>query len=662
MAAHQTTGPSKPTQPPPRSQLRKNLKCGICQDVYRCPKLLPCFHTYCRQCLEQLVAVRGSPFHCPSCRSLTHVPKEGGAGAFQTNMYITESELDRARESVALCRVHVSYDEPLTFFCVTCDDAICLRCKLTKHEGHRCEDLVKSDERGRRLARAKRELDDEMDVLEVKVSMSEDQLKQIQRKKAAVIQQIHARHDSLVSMANRWMSMALKDVEKSSEAMQTSVSCERDHLLTHLTTCRSHRKRVQEIVDNLSEDSLDVAEAERVLRICTDRDGLRKRLRMPSSETSILRPGLHCSVEVLQEDDVRRFIGIAAVLKVPDCGPAREALTLFYQCVEDGAARQVLALCVTNDGNVHCMYEEVALGRGSQWGKRTINPEALVLRNDKVSQRFIFRKFSGGDKFCIAHHSVKNGVCLNAKSGSLAQIQYQPCASGGVASCRLSDILVVDDAGGNQPKLSSHQFIQNVHLVGKPLAMDVTADSSLLAVLEEVVDYGAHRGEQAQRCPRRRFVRLYRRGHEDCIAVYLSPSPDSFLPTDVCFWRHGHGQEERLLVADYANDSVHVISVHVINAHKGRCVLERYLAAGHGDLVKPTAFDTDSQGRLWIGCATGWILKCEALPGTGGKEEDEEEKFDEDKTFAGEGTHSSDPKHKERHDDDDDEVNGVSSP
>ena len=51
-------------------QLEKEITCGICQEHYTEPKLLPCFHYFCEKCILRLVQTAGpaKPVSCPECR------------------------------------------------------------------------------------------------------------------------------------------------------------------------------------------------------------------------------------------------------------------------------------------------------------------------------------------------------------------------------------------------------------------------------------------------------------------------------------------------------------------------------------------------------------------------------------------------------------------
>lgn len=49
-----------------------NLFCPLCHEMFVNPRLLPCLHTFCKRCLENLVVPRSCALSCPACR--TDVP------------------------------------------------------------------------------------------------------------------------------------------------------------------------------------------------------------------------------------------------------------------------------------------------------------------------------------------------------------------------------------------------------------------------------------------------------------------------------------------------------------------------------------------------------------------------------------------------------------
>ena len=58
------------------------LTCAICLEDYKEPKLLQCFHVYCKDCLERLVLrnQQGPSLICPSCRRSTLLPPNSISG------------------------------------------------------------------------------------------------------------------------------------------------------------------------------------------------------------------------------------------------------------------------------------------------------------------------------------------------------------------------------------------------------------------------------------------------------------------------------------------------------------------------------------------------------------------------------------------------------
>ena len=62
-------------------QLREITECCICTEIYSNPKLLPCAHTFCLRCLQQLGQGKGpgDEMACPVCRKEFNIPSKGMA-------------------------------------------------------------------------------------------------------------------------------------------------------------------------------------------------------------------------------------------------------------------------------------------------------------------------------------------------------------------------------------------------------------------------------------------------------------------------------------------------------------------------------------------------------------------------------------------------------
>lgn len=60
-----------------------DLECSVCfsqfNNIFRCPKMLQCKHTFCLECLARINVKSADPnaIQCPLCRSLTPLPTLG---------------------------------------------------------------------------------------------------------------------------------------------------------------------------------------------------------------------------------------------------------------------------------------------------------------------------------------------------------------------------------------------------------------------------------------------------------------------------------------------------------------------------------------------------------------------------------------------------------
>ena len=126
-------------------KLEEQLTCPLCLDLYTNPKTLPCLHSFCQHCLEELPQERGARgdiyyLSCPTCRKCTEIPREG-IGAFPVAFHlnnlkeITQSLKNKESDPQQVtCSDH---GKPLDMFCVTCETVICHYCAFRTHEGHK---------------------------------------------------------------------------------------------------------------------------------------------------------------------------------------------------------------------------------------------------------------------------------------------------------------------------------------------------------------------------------------------------------------------------------------------------------------------------------------------------------------------------------------------
>ncbi|KAK3744071.1 hypothetical protein RRG08_018700 [Elysia crispata] len=171
------------------------LQCAVCMDEYRDPRILPCHHTLCYECIESVVqssSTTGRFFRCPQCRSDVCVPRSG-IKDFPINFYIKnlqdelgstgytgtcdvcrkewlvtqfrciDCDLDICRFCIHAHRLETHTDSPkilrvesttspnqfscqkcaehpdetLQLFCSTCKQAICIICSCNNHRRHK---------------------------------------------------------------------------------------------------------------------------------------------------------------------------------------------------------------------------------------------------------------------------------------------------------------------------------------------------------------------------------------------------------------------------------------------------------------------------------------------------------------------------------------------
>ena len=127
------------------------ITCPVCQDHFQEPKILPCCHYYCKQCIQKLAMRAGAnqPFPCPECRSDTLLPQNDPnqlpTAFFVNRMKELHTKMEKAHGKVeALCEL--CSGGKATAFCRHCTEFICEECvkihqKLKVFAGHKVTSL-----------------------------------------------------------------------------------------------------------------------------------------------------------------------------------------------------------------------------------------------------------------------------------------------------------------------------------------------------------------------------------------------------------------------------------------------------------------------------------------------------------------------------------------
>ncbi|XP_004379204.1 tripartite motif-containing protein 59 [Trichechus manatus latirostris] len=127
------------------------LTCPICYSIFEDPRVLPCSHTFCRNCLENVLQASGNfyiwrplriPLKCPNCRSIIEIASTG-IESLPVNFAlkaIIEKYQQEDHPDIVTCPEH--YRQPLNVYCLLDKKLVCGHClTIGQHHGHPIDDL-----------------------------------------------------------------------------------------------------------------------------------------------------------------------------------------------------------------------------------------------------------------------------------------------------------------------------------------------------------------------------------------------------------------------------------------------------------------------------------------------------------------------------------------
>jgi len=127
--------------------------CSICLETFKEPKVLPCIHTFCLECLDKYCEDKdpGEETTCPLCRQVFFI-YSGGVKDLPNNLFIHQllqvnasTVIIGTQESI-ICEWCSDTEEVVNArsYCIECDQHICDRCSVVhrKQKVSRCHQVV----------------------------------------------------------------------------------------------------------------------------------------------------------------------------------------------------------------------------------------------------------------------------------------------------------------------------------------------------------------------------------------------------------------------------------------------------------------------------------------------------------------------------------------
>ena len=274
------------------TKVTDHLSCPICCEVYKSPKYLSCYHSYCEECLVKLVVQAN--ITCPECKKIS-VVRDGGVKQLPDNFFINrlldeaaikrkvdgeeEAKCDQCTSSDSVnalcldcgeflcsyCLEHHKYSKEcqnhnimpldelqskkegitikpkftmcqqhqleINFFCETCDQLVCQRCIKKNHSKHD-HGTVKE-----MATKHRTELDKIMEPVEKMI----EKLSVARKKVSSVRDKIGAQADDID-----------KDIDRYYEELYQRLQQQRDEVKKELReTCRQEKKEVTLQLDQM---------------------------------------------------------------------------------------------------------------------------------------------------------------------------------------------------------------------------------------------------------------------------------------------------------------------------------------------------------------------------------------------------------------------------
>ena len=293
---------------------QNNLTCPVCYQLFKNPKYLPCYHSYCEGCLEKMQVQ--STIICPECRKEAKVPA-GGVKELPNNFFINRlvddlilkkkvdgeqevkcDECDEDDPVISFCpecnsflchacndhhkrnkryRGHgvvpltelksnkdapiqaklkiplcKEHDEQLKYYCETCDELVCMYCTVKKHNGHHHDSVKQMATKHRNQLK---KVTDPVEGMIKNLSEAHDNIEKMIKKTRSRGEDVDKKIDRYY---NKLLQKLMKQKDEVKQQAHDAVSQKEKAMITQLDEVASMQARLmsmKELTDALEQSS-----------------------------------------------------------------------------------------------------------------------------------------------------------------------------------------------------------------------------------------------------------------------------------------------------------------------------------------------------------------------------------------------------------------------
>lgn len=640
--------------------------------------MLPCFDSFCKDCVAVYIDAKrtGITFNCPLCSESIDIPEKGVDG-FDTNIHVAatkavsavltrpdcdicdtkEPAVNRCVEcaqnmckgcsrnhlkikstrnhhlanmtdpegrvyltSKAYCPKHQS--EEISFFCIQCQQSICLKCRLTVHENHLTEDLSDSAVKTRRMLKgALKEAEQTASSLYNQYNDYKNYSKNIAIMKGQVLSNLVTQTQRLHKLIDEMSIRLSYFVEEETSAEQHYIDSRTRELENAITSCKARIRAATQIVECGSDVELVQAAGQLGTRMQS----------IIHPNVTFIKPNrleIDYIPSVVMDEDLEGMFGVLnSRVQSPDYIRTEEVISFRLENKDD----VVNCICPTSKGEAW-----VTIGWTSEI--RLINRTGRTIKSCLISSDIDFIALDKNNVLYVSCRAEKCIRKINEEMEIIESIVFDGFPRG-LAITSTGNILVclpksktyfeyspghvntVKKISPYSPESNSYGESGDLFVYPIRVAVNLYGDICVSDNLRHSVTifekngkissiyYGQKANDDLGRDSAQTTARSQHKGSEDLIEDPIvtarsekSPKgtpiaraiPDQesemnpFDPRGIACDRYGH-----VLVADYSSNSVHLLD------HSGRFL--RLLLTEDEGMFGPTSIAIDNDGFLWIG-------------------------------------------------------------